>query len=94
MPFDKNPDTINRNGRPTGKGNRTTDELRQSVKQLIDANMPRLQSDLNELEPMQRLQVLTGLLRFVLPQLKQIEVEQTQGYRTQPLIINMPTNAN
>lgn len=94
MPFDKNPSTINRNGRPQGKSNKSTDELRQSVKQLIDDNLSRLQSDLDELDPLPRLQVLTGLLKFVLPQLKQIEVEQTQGYRTQPVVINLSADAN
>lgn len=57
----------NPNGRPKGKPNRTTDELRAMVQNFIDANLQTLQTDFDKLEPKDRLAFIERLLKHVLP---------------------------
>ena len=59
--------TNNPNGRPKGKPNRTTDELRAMVQNFIDANLQTLQADFDLLEPKDRLNFIDRLLKHVLP---------------------------
>ena len=82
--------TINTEGRPKGTPNKATAEVRKAFQSLVENNLPQLEKDLKQLEPKERINAILGIAKFILPQLKQIEVEQTQGYRTQPVIINLP----
>lgn len=59
--------TNNPNGRPKGKPNRTTDELRVMVQNFIDDNLQTLQADFDKLEPKDRLAFIERLLKHVLP---------------------------
>ncbi len=59
--------TNNPNGRPKGKPNRTTDELRVMVQNFIDDNLQTLQADFDKLEPKDRLTFIERLLKHVLP---------------------------
>lgn len=67
MKFSKDDPRCNRNGRPKGKPNRTTEELRQAVKLFINENWHELQSCFDLLEPKEKLIFLERLLRHVLP---------------------------
>ena len=60
--------TINNpNGRPKGKPNKSTDELRNLLQNFIDTNMETMQADYDKLEPKDRLTFINNLLRHVLP---------------------------
>lgn len=59
--------TNNPNGRPKGKANRTTDELRSLLQNFIDANIETLQNDFDQLEVKDRLTFIERLLKHVLP---------------------------
>ena len=59
--------TNNPNGRPKGKANRSTEELRKVLHNFIDTNIEMLQSDFDSLEPKDRLNYLEKLLAHVLP---------------------------
>ncbi len=59
--------TNNPNGRPKGKPNRTTDELRAMVQNFVDNNLQTLQADFDLLEPKDRLNFIDRLLKHVLP---------------------------
>jgi hypothetical protein len=68
--FDKMPKkgTVNNpNGRPKGKANRTTDELRSLLAEFIDKNMGSLQADFDKLEAKDRLNFIERLLKHILP---------------------------
>lgn len=60
--------TINNpNGRPKGKPNKSTDELRTLLQSFIDTNMETLQADYDALEPKDRLNFIERLLKHILP---------------------------
>jgi len=59
--------TNNPNGRPKGKPNKTTDELRVMVQNFIDDNLQTLQADFDKLESKDRLNFMERLLKHVLP---------------------------
>ena len=59
--------TNNPNGRPKGKPNRSTDELRSLLQSFIDANIETMQADYDSLEPKDRLNFIERLLKHVLP---------------------------
>lgn len=66
-PFVKNDPRICKTGRPAGKPNKTTDELRTMVQNFIDDNLPTLQTDFDSLEAKDRLAFIERLLKHVLP---------------------------
>jgi hypothetical protein len=59
--------TNNPAGRPRGKPNKTTDELRALVQQFIEDNIETLQTDFDKLDPAQRITFIDRLLKHVLP---------------------------
>lgn len=63
----------NPKGRPKGKANKTTKELRERVKQLLDASFDQVVEDMAALEPKDRISAYFKLLEFALPRLKSIE---------------------
>lgn len=66
-PFEKNDPRINRSGRPKGRPNSSTEELRRLLHGFIDTNIDTLQADFDKLEPLQRLNLFEKLLSHVLP---------------------------
>lgn len=57
-----------------GVPNRATAEVREYFKLLIQGNLERMQSDLDSLEPKDRLQIILQLSKFVLPQLQAVGI--------------------
>ena len=51
---------INREGRKKGVPNKSTAEIRESFSLLLSNNLEKLQSDLNELEPFQRIKIVSA----------------------------------
>lgn len=62
-------------GRKKGTPNKDTKELRERVSDLIDNNFDRIQADLDQLEPKERLDFLVKLLEYGLPKLQRVENE-------------------
>ena len=57
-------------GRTKGTPNRTTSEIREQFQLLISNNLQTLQSDLEALEPKDRIKSIIELSKFVIPTLK------------------------
>lgn len=66
--------TNNPNGRPTGKGNKVTTEIRELFTALLKANISKIQSDIDQLEPKDRIRNILELSKFVLPQLRSTDL--------------------
>jgi len=62
--------TNNKEGRPTGTPNKVTKEIRDKFKLLVEDNIDKLQTDLDQLEPKERIKLLLELSKFVVPTLK------------------------
>lgn len=54
-------------GRRKGSLNRTTEEVRKSLLQLLDDNLENLKRDLKALEPKERAQILISLAKHCTP---------------------------
>ncbi len=64
----------NPEGRPAGSRNRTTEQIREAVREFIDGNMDNLQKDFDRLKSRDRLRFMLGLLKFVLPVAREIDL--------------------
>ena len=63
--------TNNPNGRPKGKPNKLTADVKQLVVDLIQGNAEQLQHDFLQLEPAQRMAVFCRLAGLIVPRPKQ-----------------------
>ena len=66
-----------------GVPNRATNEVRKAFKQLVESNLPQMQSDLDSLEPRDRLKFMLDLSRFILPQLQSISIDDLREKEVQ-----------
>lgn len=67
--------TGNPNGRPKGTPNKTTGELKEWIKLLINNNRTQFEADLKEVEPEKRLIIIEKLIQYVVPKQQSISVE-------------------
>jgi hypothetical protein len=67
--------TNNTSGRPKGTPNKVTTDLRKWVECLIDRNLKKMERDLKQLEPRERLMILEKLLQYSIPKQQSISVE-------------------
>ena len=67
--------TNNPNGRPKGKPNKVTAELKDWMKELIDSNREKLEQDLMKLEPAQRWKLIEKLLGYVVHKMQSVEAK-------------------
>ncbi len=74
-------------GREKGTPNKITSEIREKFMLLVESNIDRLQEDLNALEPIDRIRMIIGLSKFVLPTLKAIDINEKVD-TPQPLEVN------
>ena len=72
--------TNNPNGRPKGKPNRITADLREYLKQLLNDNLDQFSKDFEQLEPKDRLIIMERLLGYILPKLSNVAInEEPEG---------------
>lgn len=67
--------TNNPNGRPKGKPNRVTGEVREWIRALIDKQRPQLEKDLKALDPAERWRIIEKLMSYVVPKMKSVEAK-------------------
>ena len=84
---------INREGRPKGSPNKTTEEIRTAISNFMDANLETLQEDFDKLEPKDRLAFMERLLKYILPPLV-VSLEQLSDSDLQTLLNKLRTQQN
>src|SRR5688500_12541527 len=62
--------TNNPKGRPKGKPNKATGDLRQWINSFIDQNRDQMQRDWKKLQPRERIFLFEKLLKYSLPTLQ------------------------
>lgn len=100
MAFTENRELASRAGKKsTRKGvpNRINHEVRKSFQLLVENNLERLQNDLDELEPKDRIKFILDIAKFILPTLQAVSVddlreEEIQGFNV--LTINLKNGSN
>jgi hypothetical protein len=60
-------------GRPKGSVNKSSNEIRETFQLLLENNLEKLQEDLNELAPKDRIKLLLDLSNYILPKLRTTE---------------------
>ena len=79
------------NGRPKGSKNKAGSAVREKFEQLVDSySLAQMKIDLMELEPGERLRIMSGLLDFFIPKLNRTDHSMTIGDET--IIIQLPSN--
>jgi hypothetical protein len=79
-------------GRTKGTPNKTTAQIRSEFQMLISNNIEKLQSDIEVLDPKDRLKIIIELSKFVLPTLKAVEVTEIETDKTDFKLIDfLPT---
>ncbi len=66
--------TNNPNGRPKGKPNKVTTEMRTFLKSVLEQNQRQITKDLKALEPKERLIILEKFMSYVVPKQAQQEI--------------------
>ncbi|MEI7587159.1 hypothetical protein [Runella sp.] len=67
--------TNNPHGRPKGTPNKTTADIRNRVKDFVNAKWETMEADFNQLEPKERLAFFEKLLQYTLPKLQLVGVD-------------------
>ena len=80
-----------------GIPNRATNEVRKAFQLLVENNLPKMQNDLDSLEPKDRIKFILDMAKFILPTLQAVSVDdlrenEAQGFNV--LTINLTTNGN
>ena len=100
MAFENNKELASRAGKlGTRKGvpNRINHEVRKSFQLLVENNLERLQSDLDELEPKDRIKLILDMAKFILPTLQAVSIDDLREDEAESfnvLTINLTSNGN
>ena len=76
-------------GRPKGAKNKSTEQIRKSFSLILSNNLEQLETDIQSLEPKERIKCLLDLAKFVVPTLKSTEVEQVGDNQITDININL-----
>ena len=58
-----------------GVPNKSTNEVRRAFQLLVENNLPKMQKDLDSLEPKDRIKFILDMAKFILPQLQSISID-------------------
>jgi hypothetical protein len=71
-------------GRPKGAANKSTEIVKKAVGKLLESNIDAVQSDLDKMQPRDRVNALLQFLKFHIPTQKAVEVTDiSEDYRTE-----------
>lgn len=80
-----------------GVPNKSTNEVRKAFQLLVENNLPKMQKDLDLLEPKDRIKFMLDMAKFILPQLQSISIDdlreqEAQGFNV--LTINLKNGSD
>ena len=62
-------------GRPKGASNKSTETIKRSISMLLENNINTVQTDLDEMQPRDRVNALLQFMKFVIPTQKAVEID-------------------
>lgn len=92
MAFSKEDKNINRNGRPKGTVNKSTEQIRNFYQSFLETNMTKIQQLFDEVaaeNPSKAIELILKTSEFVLPKMKAIEVSGMETPEPQTLTIKI-----
>ena len=78
-------------GRKLGTPNKTTAELRQTIKAIIESQFENIINDIALLKPYQRLDIITKLLPFAIPKLMPNENDKIENEKIEVVFVEGKT---
>jgi hypothetical protein len=61
--------------RPKGSSNRITSEIREKIQIILENEFETIEDTLNQLTPKERMEVVLRLMKFAIPQLKEVAIQ-------------------
>lgn len=71
--------TNNMQGRPKGRKNKNTDELRQIIQSFIDNNIDNMQESFDQIQPKEKLLFMEKMLQYALPKISSVAPDGDKG---------------
>lgn len=65
----------NPKGRPKGARDKAKGRLVERITDIVECNIDKLQSDIDTLEPQERIKAITSLINYVLPKQAAVDVQ-------------------
>lgn len=65
----------NPTGKPKGAKNKTTLDLRKAINDFLNENFEKIKSDIDSLEPKDRVKIYIDLLQYGLPKLQTVRMD-------------------
>ena len=62
-------------GRPKGASNKSTETIKRNISMLLENNINTVQSDLDEMQPRDRVNALLQFMKFVVPTQEAVELD-------------------
>lgn len=78
-------------GRQLGTPNKTTKELRQTIKAIIESQFENIINDIELLKPYQRLDIITKLLPYAIPKLLPNENDKIENEKIEVVFVQGKT---
>lgn len=87
MPFEKGNKYGNRNGRPKGATNKSSNKIRDAYTKLLEENIDVIKEDIEKLKPAERVRFFLDLSKYIIPTLKATEHDISDDLKD---VFNMP----
>jgi hypothetical protein len=87
--FHKDDKRINRNGRPKGTTNKTTQELKQLLTQMLQGYLDELNTQSDQLTLRDKLNFSRYVLPYILPKLNNVTLTENQNSQFAPVEIDI-----
>ena len=68
-------------GRPKGAKNKTKNEVKEVLQDILEKNIDTVQTDLDSLEPKDRLKIMLELMSYIVPKMRSVEVDVDVQHR-------------
>ena len=86
--------TNNPAGRPKGKPNKVTKELRERISDFLSGNWEQVEKDFQSLEPEKKIMIYEKLLQFTLPRLQSVQTPDIKVYDLPRIVFKDFTKEN
>lgn len=85
----------NRRGRPVGKPNKTTSEIKEIITKIVGNQLDKLEADLDKLRrtnPAKAVEISTKLIDYVIPKMSKLDIEGQLTHKVEKVVIEIKKN--